>query len=747
MLESSSTDDTHNNNNDNNKQPKEVYAKYNDLECKFGISAYTTPHTPGFTAVLKARYSDFIVKEVDLDGNLAVLDSISIPVLPAPVIESEADLDNGGCGEEKGEGGWNDNDHDDEPVNKKLKVEVHADDNNKEGNKLCGFDAEEAEVELAKLVGSHHAKSTIDMLKFWNGIDVDDDDKTNEKSGVSKNCTMPLIDEKEKRKGLHLLIRSPLFAPFAVADTVEQKVRIWHKKFRKELPNFGKFAEDHGRGSGGNGKKKKRQEWPKGQKNYLRFVLYKENIDTGTAVKDISRTARLNPRQAPIGYAGMKDKRGITGQFCTVFRKNPIDIISVNRSGDGMKNCGGGSSSTHGRAVTRIGNFSYSDVDSKLGRLTGNRFDIALRNIYADSHGLPSNSKRDSFENTKSSLESIANAFKNAGFINYFGMQRFGKFHDTHEVGIAVLNDHFESAVQIILRQKSSESSEKVIEARNKWNARFDGVDKADEDSMRASESKCARSIVRAFGRFNSTEVSLMESLSRKPRDYRSAFFRISKNMKLMFLHAVQSYFWNKAASFRMKNGPTDKVMVGDLVLVEDKSESEGGSGTSGLKGKKVKVVQDGEEAMFSIIDVVLPLLGSKVEYPVNCVGSFIDEMLNEHNLSRETFGRTNRGELSLGGDYRGLLVKPSDVDWTIMQYEDPVEPLIQTDLMKLNGVQLSHVANNDTDSLVGMVVGFTLPPSSYATVALRELMKRPTDSEYQSSLKLEGRCESNIES
>jgi hypothetical protein len=36
--------------------------RYDDLELKFGISAYASPHE-GFAAVVKARYSDFVVHE------------------------------------------------------------------------------------------------------------------------------------------------------------------------------------------------------------------------------------------------------------------------------------------------------------------------------------------------------------------------------------------------------------------------------------------------------------------------------------------------------------------------------------------------------------------------------------------------------------------------------------------------------------------------------------------------------------
>jgi hypothetical protein len=44
------------------------------------------------------------------------------------------------------------------------------------------------------------------------------------------------------------------------------------------------------------------------------------------------------------------------------------------------------------------------------------------------------------------------------------------------------------------------------------------------------------------------------------------------------------------------------------------------------------------------------------------------------------------------------------------------------------------------------MVVGFTLPPSSYATIALRELMKKPTSADYQKRLQLSGNCESTLD-
>jgi tRNA pseudouridine13 synthase len=177
-------------------------------------------------------------------------------------------------------------------------------------------------------------------------------------------------------------------------------------------------------------------------------------------------------------------------------------------------------------------------------------------------------------------------------------------------------------------------------------------------------------------------------------------------------------------------------------VQTEDKAEHEGGSGTSGLGGKAVITLteEDVASGKYSMTDVVLPMAGVKIQYPTNSVGDLFDKLLAENGLTKKNFDNLQDRELSLGGDYRKIICKPTDVDVDIMQYKDPLEPLIQTEMMKLNNVNLNvrRDMNNIEDGvLTGMAIGFTLPPSAYATVALRELMKKPTSSEYQKELKL----------
>mmetsp|Transcript_6748 Transcript_6748/g.9727 ORF Transcript_6748/g.9727 Transcript_6748/m.9727 type:complete len:701 (-) Transcript_6748:124-2226(-) len=631
---------------------------------------------------------------------------------------------------------------------------------------------ENVQQKLTELVGEKAAEGTVTMLSKWESF-LPTKESPLPIKGVedeSKLYTLPLITDKQKRKEIHMLVRSELLKPFALADTHEQRVRIWHKNFERQMPNFGKFDNrgENNKSTNKNAKSKK-EKWPKDRPDFLQFVLYKENIDTGTAAKDLARIARLPPKGhggpggAGVSYAGMKDKRGVTAQFCTVYRRTPRDILVANGQRSN-RNGGGGNTTYQGSAIMRVGNFSYVHKAIRLGMLSGNRFDIALRNISVDAN--------DDMSEIKKKLEYPSLLFKKNGFINYFGMQRFGKFHDTHEVGIAVLKGDFKQACEKIMRVKSNEH-ERQVAARKIWASRFDNIDTNDEKLMKEAESKCARTVLKSLGRFMNCEVSIISSLIKKPCDYKNAFRSIAKHMRSMFLHSYQSLLWNKAVSHRISHGGSQNVITGDLVMVEEKNGAEGGSGTSGLKGKAVKVVteDDIKKKLFKITDVVLPLVGSKVVLPENDTGAFFASMLKEEELNIKHLSHIDDKELALCGDYRRIICKPLDVDFQVKLYKEPLQPLLKTDLMQLNRIELDCDDVNDlaekeskaldveksvievkekalkseASSLVGAVIGFTLPPSAYATIALREFMRRPTSSEYQSGLMLEGNCERNV--
>jgi len=520
---------------------------------------------------------------------------------------------------------------------------------------------------------------------------------------------LPPMEEKEKRKAVHLLLRSELLSPFALAETKDGSIVVWPLRFRRKMKTHKQFPSEAS-------SRKRKREWPGDRPEYLRFVMYKENVDTGTAAREINRHARMKHGKG-VAYAGMKDKRGITAQFCTAHRKEPEDLLVVNatqiRSG-----------------VLRVGTFSYVHEEIALGKLGGNRFDIVLRNVDV---GIVGEGKAAA---AAGRMEAAAAALKERGFVNYFGMQRFGKYCDTHEVGLAILKGDFESAAGIIMSEKPDEFP-KFAEARAKWARRFQGVDSDDKEARGKAERACAKNIAGALGRFFLCETSLVHALSRNPLDYKRAFATIPRHAQLMFLHAVQSYVWNKAASYRVRTGPANQVKLGDLVLLADNGP--------GLAGKTVRVLtqEDVESGKYSIFDVVLPLVGSKIQYPENDVNDFIETLMSEQGIAKSHFVHKD-SKYSLGGDYRKLACRPFDFDFEIKTYKDPTQRLVVTDLMTIRGETLTPPQPDD--ALLGIVVRFTLPPSSYATIALRELMKKPTSRVYQSMLTLEGPCEQKVD-
>ena len=607
-----------------------------------------------------------------------------------------------------------------------------------EDEENLGKELDLVKAPLSEIVGEDHALRAVEMLKYW-ADNTNKDASSGDKK--DKNVTFPMIDDKQKRKDLHMLIRGPILSKFALADTIDKCVRVWHKLFETEMPNYGNFQKTPDRNNGSrnnnNNNKRKREnilEWPKDRPNFLQFVLYKENVDTATACKDVSVAAKLPPRgKGSITYAGMKDKRGVTSQFCTVFRKTAAQIAVVNK----RRSSGGGNSSKGAVDVVRVGNFQYVSRERNLGRLGGNRFDIVLRNIDPCIDSTDA-SKEVRLEQATKLAETAATAMKEAGFVNYFGMQRFGKYFDTHLVGIEMMLNNFEGAVNIIMQVKPDEPPF-AHNARVKWQQRFD--DESITDKKKA-EQDCARIVKKDLTRFMTSELKIMDHLMRRPLDYRGAILSLPTGMMLMYLHGLQSFLWNKTVSHRIKLDQKN-VIVGDLVLVENKSYAEGGSGTSGLKGKEVALVTEEDVQMkkYTLADVVIPMPGGKVQFPNNSAGKYMEKLIGDLGLTRQSFKHQCK-ELTLGGDYRLILCRPHDFEYKIIQYTDPVQPLMATDLMNCNGEELVQKREG---ALLGMVVGLTLPPSSYATIALRELTRRPTAAEYQKELQLEGACERNV--
>ena len=109
-----------------------------------------------------------------------------------------------------------------------------------------------------------------------------------------------------------------------------------------------------------------------------------------------------------FGYAGTKDRRAVTTQWVSVYRVRAEMLQGLNAS---LRNlC--------------VGNFKYCKEPLKLGSLSGNHFVVTLRNVSGEHD----------------QIEEGVDSLKVNGFINYFGLQRFGTTSvPTHKIGVFLL--------------------------------------------------------------------------------------------------------------------------------------------------------------------------------------------------------------------------------------------------------------------------------------------------------------------
>ncbi len=140
----------------------------------------------------------------------------------------------------------------------------------------------------------------------------------------------------------------------------------------------------------------------------------------------------------------------------------------------------------------------------------------------------------------------------------------------------------------------------------------------------------------------------------------------------------------------------------------------------------RILTLDDLKEGKYTLDDVVLPLPGTDVEYPKNEVGAKYAELLKNDGLDITALYRGQK-EFCLRGEYRKLITKVSDLEWEIYRYENDTEQLSTTDFDQIDGKSFPNMDDIDRvkGSKTALVLNFSLPSSSYATMLLRELTRQ----------------------
>ncbi|KAL9044759.1 MAG: hypothetical protein Q9214_002125 [Letrouitia sp. 1 TL-2023] len=757
-------------------------------EAECGITEFVSPDLPGFSGILKKRYTDFLVNEILPNGQIIHLDNLKKPNNqkelsdaappasttfpthnaqnleppdmaigdddPSKTTTSDGEREPSGIEISKPQPRKGSLNKLDEPVRRKetaylqqtdsgvrwidkqeaeasqAEIEALGRQNKKKENQAPNGDASSAGGENgppSRSAGAWQAYantrtgfqlSTEDrenLLSFFEGPIVDD----------VVSLYNRILNSPHRKVKEYGVVKSALIVRDVRTKIHQSLRRIFHSRLESSTNDDGSmiiFAAVPS--SGFNAKNNARHDnRPKGPKQpmgkagwaelggeYLHFTLYKENKDTMEAVSWLSKVLKMRPQA--FQFAGTKDRRGVTVQRVSVQRVNVERMIDAGRS---LKQA-------------KIGNFEYHPQPLALGDLRGNEFTITLRDCqFPFDQDLDVQSK---IEQARAIVGRAVSNFTSNGFLNYYGLQRFGAFSTgTHAIGMKMLQDDFEAAVKLILSYHPSalSAAQSDDEDPSAPQASTDNAvsrdDKARASALYLFEStKRAHPALDMLPRKFSAEACLIKHLANPNRrtDYMGALQTVSRNLRLMYVHAYQSLVWNTVASARWKQYG-NAILSGDLVLVDEHPFTSTTPPTEGGETEKPHLDPEGDPIIiplsadrtataddiftrarhlseteassgaFSIFDVVLPTPGFDILYPANPSGDIYKEFMGSEAGGGLDPGNMRRKwrDVSLSGSYRKLLARPmGEVEWEVRGYGDKGEDeqFLRTDLEVLDG-------------------------------------------------------------
>jgi tRNA pseudouridine13 synthase len=233
----------------------------------------------------------------------------------------------------------------------------------------------------------------------------------------------------------------------------------------------------------------------KEKKEHTVFILEKEEMDTFDAIRLISKKLRISLYE--IGYAGLKDKHGLTRQYISI----PTKYNVTDKEMEGIK----------------IEFAGYYNKKIKTGDLNGNKFTIAARNIEkGDAPGIYSRAK----------------TISEIGVPNYFDSQRFGSVIHNEFIAKYLIQKNYEQAVKIFLTKYLKSERKKIKDEKRKILSNWKNLERINIDN------KIFKSIINEYI---------------KAKSWLEAYKKIPPNLREMFVNAYQSYLWNECIKETLK--------------------------------------------------------------------------------------------------------------------------------------------------------------------------------------------------
>ncbi len=294
--------------------------------------------------------------------------------------------------------------------------------------------------------------------------------------------------------------------------------------------------------------------------DHLIVKLRKQNMTTMEAVDTLSNILHISKDR--VGYAGNKDKRAVTEQYISIQGVSEADVNQI---------------FTDEFDLEVVGRNGYIG----LGNLNANRFEITVRDL-----NIP-------LEDIRNRTLKIVDEL-DGKFPNYFGKQRFGSSRPiTHQVGRHILKGDFEEAVWTYIAKPYDHEYKSIRKVREElW------------------ETRQVEDMAEKFPKHYRYEKALLYHLTKNEDDYKGAIKRLPEGLQRLFIHAYQSWVFNRVLSELIGEGWYDA-------------------------------------------EYEIPLVGYKTELKDNKPGNLVKEVLEEEGISQEDFRLQEFPELRSEGSYR----------------------------------------------------------------------------------------------
>jgi tRNA pseudouridine13 synthase len=242
--------------------------------------------------------------------------------------------------------------------------------------------------------------------------------------------------------------------------------------------------------------------------------IRKRGLTTFEAIRRLCRV--LDFKERDVGYAGLKDRQGVTSQWLSFEHVPPERLEGLSIPGVEILE------------VTRHGN------KLKRGHLLANRFEITLREVEAAN-----------VPHARATLERL----QARGVPNWYDDQRFGMRGDNAECGLAILRHDYPAYFDTLLGGPDRERDAATKAAREAYEA--EGAAAALE--LWPRRANLERTALKALKDFGPTEKALR---------------RLPRKLKQLQVSAVQSLLFNRVLERRFDS--FDRVLDGDLCRLDN---------------------------------------------------------------------------------------------------------------------------------------------------------------------------------